>query len=176
MLVEKEDIYYFHDAIQHGNVQSVLELIKEGADIEAIDPDAEFTPLMTSVAWGQSEVTSLLLEHGAQINARGRGGDTALHVLMLHADDCWNDGKWSNVIENVRTLVLAGADTQALNDNGNTPAEEMANRGFEEGMDLPKAFASAIAERSKNQLLEGLDTQFIPALQQEIPNPRRRAM
>jgi ankyrin repeat protein len=66
-------------------------------------------------ASGRADVVRLLLEHGANVNSRDREGETALHYAARTKE-------WGVV----RSLVLAGADTQATNARGKRPCDLMA--------------------------------------------------
>ena len=56
-------------------------------------------------------MVKLLLQHGADPNAKTSRGDTPLHFAARHRDD----------LPTVKVLVAAGADVHARNSLGNTP-------------------------------------------------------
>ena len=63
-----------HIAAKRQNEEVALELISQGADINAVDNRGE-TPLfkVAESSSGSAEIASLLLDHGANISARGSG-------------------------------------------------------------------------------------------------------
>lgn len=67
-------------------------------------------PLTITVTWNEPETTQLLIDNGAEVNARGDLGETALHkaVGMGHT-------------EIVRVLLKNGADPRIASDTGTTP-------------------------------------------------------
>jgi ankyrin repeat protein len=97
------------------------ELIQHGADIEAIAKNAmKVTPLHSAAAARSGEILRLLLEQGANSNARQQGGWAALHAAAQNGD-----------AEMVRDLIEYHADPNARNDDGKTPAGAAAEKGHE---------------------------------------------
>ena len=86
-------------------------LLWRGADIAAVSPLGH-TALTSAAMRGRPDVVSLLLAHGANVNAALSDGRTALHLT------CQNGVFGSEII---RLLVAAGADVMAKNGNGDTP-------------------------------------------------------
>ena len=68
-----------HEAAYLGYPESVNELIMEGADVDARQPDGT-TALMLASQNGHSEVVNSLLANGADVNLETGGGTTALLV------------------------------------------------------------------------------------------------
>jgi ankyrin repeat protein len=69
------------DAIREGNNESLRQLIRDGADLNRLDPDGR-TPLMHAVLGHGADLSTieLLLDHGADANVHDRLlGWTALH-------------------------------------------------------------------------------------------------
>jgi hypothetical protein len=69
-------------------------------------------PLKVATSWGDTNAVSLLLDAGADINARHEGGDTALHhaLRMSH-------------FAVARLLIQRGADQNFRNDDGKLPRD-----------------------------------------------------
>lgn len=77
------------------------------------------TPLIEAARYGDAELVIMLLNHGADPNARQPGsGTTALHHMAYRGD-----------IETVKTLLAHGADLHALTDYENETPLDWAGRG-----------------------------------------------
>ncbi|KAG0001151.1 hypothetical protein BGZ79_005038 [Entomortierella chlamydospora] len=100
-----------HRACSSGSYNNVLELLNQGADINAQD-NAQWTPLHEAALEGHTKVVELLLSRGANPNARGHGDDTALH-----------DSAQNEHLEVVRLLLEYGADPDFKNSKGDKPCD-----------------------------------------------------
>ena len=76
-----------HEAIQHGLVQDVQELISQGADINAKNKRND-TPLICAVHLSMVSIVKLLLQHGADVNCQKPTSETPLH-LRKHSSMCF---------------------------------------------------------------------------------------
>ncbi len=76
------------------------------------------TPLMEAASGGYSDIVKLLIDHGANVNAKSSVGNTALTYACC--------GGYEEV---VRILLEAGADVEHQNENGHTPLMEAASCG-----------------------------------------------
>ena len=83
-------------AVTLGMHKTVRTLLSKGADANCTD-DRGFTPLMCS----RSEDSKLLLEYGADVNARNLDGETPLYLVLASSTD------------QVRLLVEHGANVNA---------------------------------------------------------------
>jgi ankyrin repeat protein len=95
-------------AIRAGDTAAVAALLQGGADVNMKDRRGGATPLMNAAAFGSVETIRLLLDKGADVNARSASNATA---LMWAAAD----------LEKVRLLVDKGADVNAVSELGHTP-------------------------------------------------------
>lgn len=98
------------------------QLIERGADVHAHARNAQLVaPLHAAVAVGDRETAALLLQRGANANARQQGGFTPLHGAASRGDDAMID-----------LLLAAHADRALVTEDGKTAAEIAEERGHPE--------------------------------------------
>ena len=95
-----------------GEVSAMKQALTDGADPNTKDPQSGSTLLATAALMGHTEVVGLLLEHGADINARSRDGGTALHTAAFLGR-----------AETVKLLLDKGADATLRSNMGGTAME-----------------------------------------------------
>ncbi|WP_196220834.1 ankyrin repeat domain-containing protein, partial [Sansalvadorimonas verongulae] len=68
-------------AIKEGDAERTLQLIHQGADLEALDKNG-FTALHTAAMSenGSDEIAEILIQHHARLEAQDRNGQTPLHL------------------------------------------------------------------------------------------------
>lgn len=95
------------------------ELIERGADIHAAARNAQrVAPVHAAASVGDTASMRLLLERGADPNARQRLGYVPLHAVAANGDRAMAE-----------VLLAHGADPQAATDDGKTPADFATERG-----------------------------------------------
>jgi ankyrin repeat protein len=108
-------------AAKSGDAARVGELLAgDGALVNARDKDGS-TPLHCAAWKGHVEVAAVLLDAGADLNARSQNehyGDTPLHAAA--------HGNQRAVAE---LLIARGADARAVSCNGRTPLQETEIHG-----------------------------------------------
>ena len=77
---DSEGVSVFDYAITYNNISLVQKMITEGTDVNRTNRRSKFTPLMAAVCYGRGELVSLLLEHGADKNAKDSKGFTAIDL------------------------------------------------------------------------------------------------
>ena len=92
-----------------GDLPAMEKALADGADPNTKDPQSGSTVLSIAALMGHTKVVSLLLEHGADINAKSRDGGTALHAAAFLGR-----------VETVELLLEKGADTTLQNNMGGT--------------------------------------------------------
>lgn len=97
-----------NQAIFTNDLAKVKNLISAGADINAKSP-ASFTPLMTAILEGHTEIAKFLIEKGADVNAKFKDFRTPLMFAAQKGDT-----------EIAKLLILKGADVNAKSDQGET--------------------------------------------------------
>lgn len=97
-------------------------LVERGAPVDAVARNVELrvTPLQSAAAAGESDTVALLLERGADPNARQLGGYTALHAAAQSGNE-----------ELARLLLAHGADPASGTDDGRLPADLAREHGHE---------------------------------------------
>ena len=66
------------DAVKTGDTARVVELIDRGADLNTKDYYTGYTPLIQAAWRGHTDIATLLIEGGADVNAKGSDGHTPL--------------------------------------------------------------------------------------------------
>jgi ankyrin repeat protein len=100
-------------AISADNTELVKLLLDHGAIIGA-------TFLSSAAGRGDVDITEILIAHGAAVNEKDRGGNTALHAAA-----------WDGRDEVVKLLLSKGAEADAKRSDGLTPLINAAGPGAE---------------------------------------------
>jgi len=100
-------------AVFFGQPEAVKALIEAGADVNLASREAmKVTPLASASAARQLEIARLLIQHGANVNARAANDFTPLHESAA-----------SGKIDFARLLIEHGADVNAKTTDGKTPLD-----------------------------------------------------
>lgn len=123
-----------HCAVLGDRMQAVQELLANGADMDA-KTDLSLTPLMISAANGNVGITRLLVEKGADVNAR---------QTNMHGDTALMKGAKKGSTDVVSALLDGGADatlTDAFNKTAAAHARTANNSVIAERLDAIEADA-----------------------------------
>jgi len=94
-------------------------LIERGADVNAVSENAQrIAPVHAAASVGDVETMRILLDRGADPNARQHGGFVPLHAAAGNGD-----------LDMARLLIARGADRHARTDDGKDAAAIAAERG-----------------------------------------------
>lgn len=105
---------------ENGDVDSLLKLLRDGADIDATDRSGR-TAVMAATYHNQAEVVKALIEKGADINIR----DNRLNNVLLYAGA-------EGFLDIVKLAIDAGADTGLTNRFGGIAVIPASERGHVE--------------------------------------------
>ena len=96
---------------QTSTLEDIKTTIKRDGDVHAHD-ESEWTPLHMAVAFRpNSEITSMLLDEGVNIEARTEDGLTPLHLAA----------RWNFTPKTIQVLLSKGADIAVRDKGGKTP-------------------------------------------------------
>ncbi|XP_076741061.1 uncharacterized protein ank2a isoform X2 [Maylandia zebra] len=99
----------FLRAARAGNIDKVLEFLKNGVDISTCNQNG-LNALHLAAKEGHKELVEELLQRGASVDSSTKKGNTALHIASLAGQK-----------EVVKLLVSRGADVNSQSQNGFTP-------------------------------------------------------
>ena len=101
-----------YGAARNGNIDAVKRYLADSVDINAGDTKFGVTPLCWAAFSGHAEIIELLIESGADVNAKNRDAGTALHGAAFLGQ-----------AEAAALLIQNGADTHAKHESGDTPMD-----------------------------------------------------
>lgn len=78
-------------AIEKNDKMIIEALLKRKADVNLTDPESGETALMYAAKYSNSEVVKVLLDAGAEVNARDKTGRTALSIAEEDKENLWRD-------------------------------------------------------------------------------------
>ncbi len=117
-------------AAASGNIEAVQQHLEAGTDVDAKEPPGGGTPLLVAATFGRVKAAKLLIEKGANVNAKSNDGATALHGAAFFCHT-----------EVVQLLLAKGADANAKNIRGETPIDAVAGKWSPELEGIYKALA-----------------------------------
>jgi len=115
----------FAMAAKHGDTGRVQALLKQGANVDAVDRQFGATALMWAAHEGHTDIVRLLLDSGASIDAQQSLGRTALWYTA-------QQGRTGPA----EILIAAGANVDLASKDGKTPRNIALERGHFDIADL----------------------------------------
>jgi len=106
-------------AAETGNIESVERCIQHHHDIDVPNSDHN-THLMEFLMLGDTDIAWRLIDEGADLSAKDRGGNTCLHKAI--------EGKQTDIAEYI--ITYKKCDIQSPNKGGYTPLHEAIQQGL----------------------------------------------
>jgi ankyrin repeat protein len=117
-------LLYF--AVSSGQVETARLILDRGGDPNPLAPREGLTPLMVAAQGGHTDVLCLLIQRGADLNARGSAlflSWTAFHFACSSegpTEEIFTPGKNNSFATCIEELLRAGCDTTIVDTNGHT--------------------------------------------------------
>jgi ankyrin repeat protein len=126
---EREDLDAF-EAAAIGDVERLRALLDENAGLSVVWSEDGFTPLHLAAFFGHPEAAKLLIERGADLEARSINEQLALDAAPLHSASA------AGQLHVCEVLLDAGADVNAVQHGGYTALLDAAANQNEELMEF----------------------------------------
>jgi ankyrin repeat protein len=103
------------EAIENEDDILILELVKQGADINFIDNYLDYSVLKAMMLYTRNtEYLDFLIEKGADIYGKNNKNNTGLHISSMCVE-----------VEIIEYFLDLGIDVNSKNDDGNLPIDEV---------------------------------------------------
>ncbi|UCE61244.1 MAG: ankyrin repeat domain-containing protein [Phycisphaerales bacterium] len=123
-----------HTAAGAGDLARMDTLLRQSPDLVHARDALGFTPLDVAARNLRVKAAELLIEAGADVNAKDRHGTTALHVVLaVHRKE---KGLQTHRKALVSLLIKSGADVKATDGRGKTPLHIVAMTGQDPLLEL----------------------------------------
>lgn len=129
-------------AINDGEITEIDKLISLGADIEFIEKEKKYTPLMFALDKNKEEIAKILIENGANINVKDNTGITPLMQASV-----------KEFVEIVKLLLEKGADKNAKEMNGRSAVDLIEQLCKYSGITFPTGNLADIIDLLKGKTI-----------------------
>jgi len=132
ILIERNVDFDFENLFPYlGNPRAIAACIDRGADIEGVNENTGLTALHQAVYNSQYETLKLLIDEGADVNARERDvrDSKGSLTMMRHNNTALHQAATYTSPEMTQILIAGEADVNARSSGGFTPLMVAAERG-----------------------------------------------
>ena len=121
------------------DIVAIRFFVDPGADVDAVD-HTHTTLLHRASYRGNVKFVHLLLERGANINARNKMGHTPLHRVLFGFDD----DAGASYFDTIQLLLDHGADVDALDNTQSTPLHVASENGHTKAIQLLLKYGASV--------------------------------
>mmetsp|Transcript_50009 Transcript_50009/g.88080 ORF Transcript_50009/g.88080 Transcript_50009/m.88080 type:complete len:258 (+) Transcript_50009:57-830(+) len=146
------------NAAYYGSVDAILFELRQGGDVDELDPKEGWRPLHAAVMTESEDAAAYLIKMRATVNSAGPKGMTPLHYACR-----------DNSADMVRILLAARADLESRDTQGKTPAELAAASGATRSLSALEGRADGSTEEVRSS---GGDACPAPAKTTVVERPR----
>lgn len=143
-----------HSAMSCRDMAEVKELLTSQPAVVNEKDSAGWSPVHLAVYQNHREMLKLLLDHKADVNARTRQGETALHFAITRGGSGHNskskEARDAEIRETVALLLAHGADINARDNQGDTPLHCAAGRINKDVVELLLANKADVNAKDKS--------------------------
>ncbi|KAK7094366.1 hypothetical protein V1264_005941 [Littorina saxatilis] len=107
-----------HQAVVRGDVDALMTLLQQGADVNQHDTSMGCSPLHAACLMGRTDIVTWLTQHGAKVNAVDDMKTTPLHYACA-----------AGQTRVARQLIDEGVDVNARDESKSTPLHGAADKG-----------------------------------------------
>ena len=112
-----------------GHAETVNALLAAGAPVNAASRETmKLTPLASALAVERNDIARTLIDHGADVNAKGDNDVTPLHTAAARGN-----------LESAKLLLEHGADINAMTKDGKAPVAYAEERNHPEMVEFLKS-------------------------------------
>ncbi|XP_078608865.1 uncharacterized protein LOC144880518 isoform X2 [Branchiostoma floridae x Branchiostoma japonicum] len=159
---DEMDLDTFYTAVQEGDVQTVRRGLEDGVDVNVRRRRwHDLTPLHVASVYGQTEMAELLIEHKAEVDARGLDlsvlNPPLLTLTFLPVQFQYTPLHWAALCGRTGTcelLIRHGADVMAQTRDGKTPSDVTNLKDRKTQRVLKNRENEVIQEKSYHELLQ----------------------
>jgi ankyrin repeat protein len=157
---------------KHKVVPAIVQaLVEAGANVNEVDPDTGFTPLMRAAALTDVATIECIIRHGAKVNAGSRTGGNVLWSVVMQPDD----KDRSDVLQ---ALLRHGANPNARLTDGSSVLSFVSGPGRFKYVRLLVKAGAKVNARDKHgwtviTLIKKSKASFFPGSEDVIPLLRK---
>ena len=143
-------IDFYLDSARYGDTEDVRLALKENVAVNVAEEDGNNTALHMASGNNHLDILQILLDAGADVNAKNKEDNSPLHWACLNGH-----------VQAVLMLLKAGANPSALNGLGRTPVDEALTKEHIEVLAAVNEFTGAppIEDEQDDVEQEGQDVE-----------------